>query len=140
MDSDEVIAATRLWLERAVIGLNLCPFAEGVYRGGRVRFRVSDQRSASAVLQELCGELVRLCLDRLDAPDLLSVDYKVPEFVRAVEAGAGAVVLVGAKDHDWVVGERQREGVDVCSIQGEADEQDAMLFEYFCDVGYRAAG
>ena len=60
MDSDEVIAATRLWLERAVIGLNLCPFAEGVYRGGRVRFRVSEQQSASALLQELCGELLFL--------------------------------------------------------------------------------
>ena len=57
---EEVIAATRLWLERAVIGLNLCPFAEGVYRGGRVRLRVSDQRSASALLQELCGELLFL--------------------------------------------------------------------------------
>jgi hypothetical protein len=57
---EEVIAATRLWLEKAVIGLNLCPFAEGVYRGGRVRFRVSDQQSASALLQELCSELLHL--------------------------------------------------------------------------------
>ena len=34
-----------LVLERSVIGLNLCPFAESVYRGDRVRFRVSEQRS-----------------------------------------------------------------------------------------------
>ncbi|HJV28122.1 MAG TPA: DUF1415 family protein, partial [Aromatoleum sp.] len=27
MNRDEVIAATRQWLEKAVIGLNLCPFA-----------------------------------------------------------------------------------------------------------------
>jgi hypothetical protein len=61
LDSEEaVIAATRQWLERAVIGLNLCPFAEGVYRGGRVRFRVSDQKSASGLLQELCSELLHL--------------------------------------------------------------------------------
>jgi hypothetical protein len=57
---EEVIAATRLWLERAVVGLNLCPFAEAVYRGGRVRFRVSDQKSASALLEELCSELLHL--------------------------------------------------------------------------------
>jgi len=44
-------------LERSVIGLNLCPFAESVYRGGRVRFRVSEQRSASALLDELRSEL-----------------------------------------------------------------------------------
>jgi hypothetical protein len=49
---------------------------------------------------------VRLCLDFLGAPDLLSVDHEVSEFVCAVEAGTGAVVLVGALDHDRVVGER----------------------------------
>src|SRR3979490_1857712 len=52
MTSDEIIAATRRWLERSVIGLNLCPFAETVYRTGRVRICVSEQRSASGLLQE----------------------------------------------------------------------------------------
>src|SRR3979490_1032104 len=58
--SDEIIAATRRWLERSVIGLHLCPFAESVYRGNRVRFRVSEQRSASALLDELRSELREL--------------------------------------------------------------------------------
>jgi hypothetical protein len=49
-----------------------------------------------------------LCLDFLDAPDLLSVNHEVSEFVCAVEAGAGTVVLVGALDHYRVVGERHR--------------------------------
>ena len=31
VDDDAIIAATRRWLERAVIGLNLCPFAKAVY-------------------------------------------------------------------------------------------------------------
>ena len=26
-DDDAIVAATRRWLEKAVIGLNLCPFA-----------------------------------------------------------------------------------------------------------------
>src|SRR6202041_1238581 len=60
MTSDEIIAATHRWLERSVIGLNLCPFAEGVYRGGRVRMRVSDSRSASGLLAELRSELTGL--------------------------------------------------------------------------------
>ena len=47
-------------MERSVIGLNLCPFAESVYRGDRVRFRVSEQRSAAALLEELRAELVYL--------------------------------------------------------------------------------
>lgn len=52
-----VIAATRRWLEKAVIGLGLCPFAAGVYRGGRVRFRVSARHTAPELLSDLCDEL-----------------------------------------------------------------------------------
>jgi hypothetical protein len=47
-------------VERAVIGLNLCPFAESVYRTDRVRFFVSEQRSAAGLLAELGEELTRL--------------------------------------------------------------------------------
>jgi hypothetical protein len=60
MTTDEIIAATRRWLEKSVIGLNLCPFAESVYRGNRVRFRVSEQRSAAALLEEFRSELTSL--------------------------------------------------------------------------------
>jgi len=48
---------TRRWLERSVIGLHLCPFAEAVYVSGRVHFCVSEQRSASALLGDLRAEL-----------------------------------------------------------------------------------
>ena len=41
MHQDTVIAATRLWLEKTVIGLNLCPFAKAVYLKDYVRFVVS---------------------------------------------------------------------------------------------------
>ncbi|MBL8480274.1 MAG: DUF1415 family protein, partial [Sterolibacteriaceae bacterium] len=37
----EIIAVTRKWLERAVIGLNLCPFAKSVHVKELVRFVVS---------------------------------------------------------------------------------------------------
>jgi hypothetical protein len=47
-------------VERSVIGLILCPFADGPYRGGRVRFVVSEQRSAAGLLDELGAELTRL--------------------------------------------------------------------------------
>lgn len=57
ISTDEIIAATRRWLERSVIGLDLCPFAESVYRGGRVRFHVSEQRSASGLLDDFRSEL-----------------------------------------------------------------------------------
>jgi hypothetical protein len=56
----EIISDTRQWLEKAVIGLGLCPFAEGPYSNGLVRFHVSSQRSAAGLLQDLRTELLAL--------------------------------------------------------------------------------
>jgi hypothetical protein len=50
-------------------------------------------------------ELVCLGLDLLDAPDLLAMQHEMREFVRGVEPGTGTVILVGAQDHNRVVGE-----------------------------------
>jgi len=60
IDTDEVIAMTRRWFEKSVIGLNLCPFAAGPYRDNRVHFCVSEQRTASGLAEELRSELVNL--------------------------------------------------------------------------------
>lgn len=57
MDSDAVIAATRQWLERAVIGLNLCPFAKAVYVKQQIRYVVSAAQTPDALLEELEREL-----------------------------------------------------------------------------------
>jgi hypothetical protein len=54
---DEIVAATRKWLERAVIGLNLCPFAKGVHVKGQVRYVVSTARTEEALLDDLEREL-----------------------------------------------------------------------------------
>lgn len=43
-----------------MIGLELCPFAQSVYLGDRVRFRVSEQRSAAGLLDDLRQELMHL--------------------------------------------------------------------------------
>lgn len=55
--AEQVIAATRAWLEKAVIGLQLCPFAARPYLHDRVRYRVSEQRSSVALLEEFSDEL-----------------------------------------------------------------------------------
>lgn len=54
------LAATTRWLERAVIGLNLCPFARAPQVQGKVRMRVSHARDTDALLDDLCGELQSL--------------------------------------------------------------------------------
>ena len=57
MTDEAVLAATRHWLEKAVIGLNLCPFAKAVYVKNQVRLVVSKARHADDLLEELDREL-----------------------------------------------------------------------------------
>lgn len=54
---DEVIASTRLWLERMVIGLNLCPFASRPYEAGRVGFCVCNKTDPDAIYRAFLIEL-----------------------------------------------------------------------------------
>jgi hypothetical protein len=56
-DHAAAIAATRMWVDRAVIGLNLCPFAKGVSVRGQVRYAVSDATHGAALLEDLEDEL-----------------------------------------------------------------------------------
>ena len=66
MNHDQVIADTRDWVVKAVIGLNLCPFAKAVHVNERIRYVVSDATEPEALLQDLAREL--LALNRAD-PD-----------------------------------------------------------------------
>lgn len=59
-DDQTVIDATRIWLEKAVIGLNLCPFAKAVYVKNQIRYVVSHARHTDQFLEELDSELERL--------------------------------------------------------------------------------
>lgn len=59
-EPDTIIAETRRWLEHAVIGLNLCPFAKGVHIKNQIRWRVSEATTPEALLADLVGELVWL--------------------------------------------------------------------------------
>lgn len=59
-DAVAVDAGVRRWLERAVIGLNLCPFAKAVYARRQVRIVVSDASTERALLQQLGEEMALL--------------------------------------------------------------------------------
>jgi hypothetical protein len=63
----QVAADTVRWLERAVIGLNLCPFAKAVHVKGQVHVAVSEAADVSPVLEDLLRE----------ADELLAVDASV---------------------------------------------------------------
>ena len=53
---DEAIVATKLWLERAVIGLNLCPFAKGVHVKNQIRYVVSSAQTPEDLLRDVLVE------------------------------------------------------------------------------------
>jgi hypothetical protein len=53
--ADEVVVVTRAWLEKAVIGLDLCPFAKAVQ--DRVRYAVSAAEEPEDLLADLADEL-----------------------------------------------------------------------------------
>jgi hypothetical protein len=61
-ESDNIIAATKVWLEKAVIGLNLCPFAKAVQVKNQIRFVVSDARDEEALLIDFASELEILAM------------------------------------------------------------------------------
>ena len=69
MNEEDVIAATREWLEKVVIGLNLCPFAKAVVVKNQVRFVVSAAPHLDGLLEDLDREL-----DYLAAADPETVD------------------------------------------------------------------
>jgi uncharacterized protein len=57
IDDAAVVDATREWLEKAVIGLNLCPFAKAVHVKRQVRYVVSHASDEEGLLSDLLHEL-----------------------------------------------------------------------------------
>jgi len=59
---------TEHWLTKAVIGLNLCPFAKSVHVNRRVRYVVTESETPEALLRVLAKEL--LFLKRADPEEV----------------------------------------------------------------------
>ena len=59
-EQDSAISQTRHWLERAVIGLNLCPFVKAEQVHGRIRYVVSAAQTPADLTQDLQTELLAL--------------------------------------------------------------------------------
>jgi hypothetical protein len=78
MNNETIIAATRDWLEKAVIGLNLCPFAKAVYVKNQIRYVVSDATTPDALLEALMAELRHL---RNTDPELLDTTLLIHPYV-----------------------------------------------------------
>lgn len=64
--AEAALRATRAWVEQAVIGLNLCPFAKAVQVKGLVRYVCCEARDTQALLAALRTELQRLADTPMD--------------------------------------------------------------------------
>ncbi len=103
MSEDDVVAATRKWIEKAVIGLNLCPFAKAVYVKNQVRFVVSRAPHLDGLLEDLDRELEFLAaVDPADIdttllihPTLLTDFLDFNDFLQLAEAAVGEHGLEG---------------------------------------------
>jgi uncharacterized protein len=58
--AQQAIDETRAWVDHAVIGLNLCPFAKAVQAKNQVRYVVSETHDEEALLGQLREEMLRL--------------------------------------------------------------------------------
>ena len=54
------IEATRAWVEHAVVGLNLCPFAKAPMVKGQIEYVLSETADPRVLLDELCAQMQRL--------------------------------------------------------------------------------
>lgn len=101
--AEQVIFETRRWLEKAVIGLNLCPFAAGAHKGNRVRYCVSAHHTTTGLLTELSHELQMLqatdpreCeTTLLIHPQVLTDFYRYNDFLDESDAAITALGLDG---------------------------------------------
>ncbi len=97
------LAVTRNWLEKAVIGLNLCPFAKAVYVKQQIRFVLSDASTPEALLEELVEELVLLRdtpAEQIDTtliihPEVLTDFLEYNDFLENADAAVETLDLQG---------------------------------------------
>jgi hypothetical protein len=100
---DLIVATVRAWVEKAVIGLNLCPFAKAVHTKNQVRYIVSTARTPQALLDDLVNEL-RILADtdpaQLDTtllihPDVLTDFLDYNDFLDIADTAIDQLDLTG---------------------------------------------
>jgi len=120
----EIIAVTRGWLERAVIGLNLCPFAKAVHVKGQIRYVISQAQTDDALLDDLERELKFLSeavpedvdTTLLITPDVLTDFADFTDFLDLVEVvlrthGYAGVLQVASFHPDYVFADAEPDDV-----------------------------
>jgi hypothetical protein len=103
--ADAVLQDTQRWLERAVIGLNLCPFAKAVQVKQLIHYAVSQGTDMHAVLADVTRELHELAVTPVAEREttLLVVPYALGDFLEFNDCLAKAERLVRKKGLEGVI-------------------------------------
>jgi len=95
-DLESAVADTRRWLERAVVGLNLCPFAKSVLVKRQVHIVATAAQDAPGILEDFARELDALVA--LDAAvrdtTLLAIPAGMEDFLTFHDLAARAERLL----------------------------------------------
>ena len=102
-ETQTVLARTRAWLEKAVLGLNLCPFAHAAHAADRIRYCVSTAATIELLLIDLRAELSMLADAKAESiettllihPHVLTDFYEYNAFLDDAEALVDALGLTG---------------------------------------------
>ena len=97
------MAATQAWLEKAVIGLNLSPFAKAVHLKQQIRYVVSEAVGEEALLADLLRELhflagtdpERVATTLLIHPGVLGDFLDFNDFLELADAAVEELGLAG---------------------------------------------
>lgn len=100
---EEIVVATRTWLERAVIGLDLCPFAKPVHLKDQIRYVVSEAETPEDLLEHLMRELRFLAAADLEEvettllihPEVLDDFLDYNDFLDVADAAVAELGLEG---------------------------------------------
>lgn len=94
--TDTAVADTRRWLERAVVGLNLCPFAKAVLVKQQVHIVATPAEDAPGILEDFARELDDLVHEDAAVRDttLLVIPQGMDDFLAFHELTARAERLV----------------------------------------------
>ncbi|MSU33755.1 MAG: DUF1415 domain-containing protein [Pedosphaera sp.] len=103
MDPSLIIDATRRWIAAVVIGLNLCPFAQRVFKGDKIRYVVCEAVDETGLLLALTHELELLVATPMNEiettllihPDVLTNFRDYNEFIHTADQRIEALGLSG---------------------------------------------
>lgn len=123
-DASQVLQDTQRWLERAVIGLNLCPFAKSVFVKGQVHYAVSQSKQPKDLLVDLIHELNELAAidpiardtTLLIAPDCLNDFLDFNDFLAEADQALIDLALDGVLQIASLHPQYQFAGTDVDDI------------------------